>query len=168
MGAHDAISQIFKMANENLAWDKNFDILVTFVGLKTIREIPMQKMVWKKMTRFRRAARTLYWDRPLWNQAQKFFMHMKIKIDPILGQNLFSHWAIFDIEVGVDFEFLTRCAQTPCSRGHDQWSSEEPLGGYQMTPQTHWSGSLGWSWAQLKDPIVKRGKSVNPDLFTQG
>ena len=103
MGAHDAFSQIFKMPNENLAWDKNFDILVTFVGLKTIREIPMQKMAWKKMTRFRRAARTLYWDRPLWNQAQKFFMHMKIKIDPILGQNLFSHWAIFDIEVGVDF-----------------------------------------------------------------
>ena len=44
VGAHDAISQIFKMANENLARGQNFDILVTFVGLKTIREIPMQKM----------------------------------------------------------------------------------------------------------------------------
>ena len=55
------------------------------------------------MTPFRRAARTLYWDRPLWNQAQKFFMHMKIKIDPILGQNFGSHLAIFDIEVGVVF-----------------------------------------------------------------
>ena len=44
VGAHDAFSQIFKMANENLARGKNFDILVTFVGLKTIREIAMQKM----------------------------------------------------------------------------------------------------------------------------
>ena len=44
VGAHDAFSQIFKMANENLARGQNFVILVTFVGLKTIREIAMQKM----------------------------------------------------------------------------------------------------------------------------
>ena len=43
VGAHDAFSQIFKVANENLAQGKIFDILVTFVGLKTSREIPMQK-----------------------------------------------------------------------------------------------------------------------------
>ena len=103
VGAHDAFSQIFKMANENLAQGQNFDILVTFVGLKTIREIPMQKMAWKKMTRFRRAARTLHWEVPLWNQAQKFFMHMKIKIDPIFGQNICSHLAIFAIEVRMVF-----------------------------------------------------------------
>ena len=42
--AQHAFSQIFKMANENLVRGQNFDILVTFVGLKTIREIAMQKM----------------------------------------------------------------------------------------------------------------------------
>ena len=55
------------------------------------------------MTRFRRAARTLHWEVPLWNQAQKNFLGMKIKIDPIFGQNIGTHLAIFDIEVRVVF-----------------------------------------------------------------
>ena len=44
VGANSAFSQIFKMAYENLARGKNFDIFVAMVDHKTIREFLFEKM----------------------------------------------------------------------------------------------------------------------------
>ena len=103
--------------------------------LKPNGKFQCQKLAWKKMTRFRRAARTLYWDRPLWNQAQKFFMHMKIKIDPILGQNFWSHLAIFDIEVGVVFAVFDPLCPDALQQGPWPMVIRSTFGGLPNDPQ---------------------------------
>ena len=78
-------------------------------------------------------------------RLKKNFCIWKSKWTPFLAKIFVPKWPYLASKSGWFLQFLTPCAQTPCSRGPDQGSSEVPLGGYQMTPKLHRSGSLGRS-----------------------
>ena len=102
------------------------------------------------------------------NQSQKIFWSKNYKISR--GQQFSSYrkeaysWS----KLGGFWPFLTRCAQTPCPRGPEQWSPKVPFWGYQMTPQTLWWAIPDWFCSHWKNHLIKQGQTKTLHLFKKG
>ena len=114
------------------------------------------------------AARSQPLKIPSRNQSQKIFWSKNYKISR--GQQFssyrkegFSQW-----KLGGFWPFLTRCAQTPCPRGPEQWSPKVPFWGYQMTPQTLWWAIPDWFCSHSKNHLIEEGQTKTLHLFKKG
>ena len=131
------------------------------------RNMSISNFILQKVTHLWQAAVAGSLFRPLQNQSQKIFLSKNSKISA--GQPCKVGHTLSKLlpKLSSFWPFWPRCAQTDGSRGYHRWLSEVPLGGYQMTPQTHWSGLLQGICGHKTIPIVENAKIENPELFIQ-
>ena len=166
--ARDAFSRIFMTSAKNLTRMQNFDPPTMPVCSQLTEKYQFEKFAWKNMTRVRKATTGLKHSRPSWNWSKKFFLSKNSKSPNFQPSKTgLIEWKLAEKRVRF-WPFLTPPAQTPCSRGPHPGSSEVPLGGSQITPQTLSSAFPRGICGPKTFPIVKTGKILNPQLFTPG
>ena len=138
------------------------------MGLQAKEKFPFLKNDQKSLTSLLRVTEVLPLFVPLWNQLQKIFWSKIYKISNpqpnpwgLIRRKMARKWSSF-------LPLLTPCAQTGLDLGPCAWSSEVPLGQYQITPQPHWSGFPQQFYAPKTKTHGNRGQNLNSPIIGPG